>query len=114
MLRSNHHFATGSGAGATEGRSRVSSMQAVPRVLKALRFDPSEVLAEVGVDARLFDDADNLIPDELVGPMLRHCSRAAGAGTSRCASAGTRDSPRSASSGRWPAHPPTSAPRFAC
>jgi hypothetical protein len=55
-------------------------MQAVPRVLKALRFDPSEVLAEVGVDAHLFDDADNLIPDELVGPMLRHCSARTGCG----------------------------------
>jgi hypothetical protein len=54
--------------------------QAVPRVLKALRFDPSEVLAEVGVDARLFDDADNLIPDELVGRMLRHCSARTGCG----------------------------------
>jgi AraC-like DNA-binding protein len=53
-------------------------MQAVPRVLKALRFDPSEVLAEIGVDARLFEDADNLIPDELVGPMLRHCSARTG------------------------------------
>ena len=78
MLRSNHHIATRSGAGATEGRSRVSSMQAVPRVLTALRFDPGEVLAEVGVDAHLFDDADNLIPDELVGRMLRHCSTRTG------------------------------------
>jgi hypothetical protein len=48
-------------------------MQAVPRVLKALRFDPREVLAEAGVDARLFEDADNLIRDELVGRLLRHC-----------------------------------------
>ncbi len=78
MQRSDHLIATGAGAGATEGRSRVSSMQAVPRVLRALRFDPSEVLAEIGVDARLLDDADNLIPDELVGRMLRHCSARTG------------------------------------
>jgi len=74
MQRSNPQLANGSGAGATEGRSRISSMQAVPRVLKALRFDPGEVLAEVGIDARLFEDADNLIRDDLVGPMLCHCA----------------------------------------
>jgi AraC-like DNA-binding protein len=64
---------TGAGAGATEGSSRVGGIRAIPLVLAELGFDPAAVLAEVGVDARLFDDPNNLIRDALIGQALVHC-----------------------------------------
>lgn len=72
--RSDPRFSIRAGAGATEGMSRISAMNAVPFVLESLRFDPVEVLGEVGLDARLFEDSNNLIADERVGPMLVHCA----------------------------------------
>jgi AraC-like DNA-binding protein len=64
---------TDAGAGATEGSSRVGGIRAIPLVLAELGFDPAAVLAEVGVDARLFDDPNNLIRDALIGQALVHC-----------------------------------------
>jgi AraC-like DNA-binding protein len=61
------------GAGATEGSSRVGGIRAIPLVLAELGFDPAAVLAEVGVDARLFDDPNNLILDALIGQALVRC-----------------------------------------
>jgi len=66
-------FITDAGAGATEGSSRVGGIRAIPLVLEELGFDPAEVLAEVGVDARLFEDPNNLIRDVLIGQALVHC-----------------------------------------
>jgi AraC-like DNA-binding protein len=68
-----HRLITDAGAGAIEGSSRVGGIQAIPLVLEELGFDPTEVLAEVGVDARLFDDPNNLIRDALIGQALVHC-----------------------------------------
>ncbi len=66
------------GAGATEGMSRVGGVQAVPRVLEELEFDPAATLAHVGVDARLFADPNNLIHNALIGRMLDHCAARTG------------------------------------
>jgi AraC-like DNA-binding protein len=76
--RSDPRFLIHAGAGATEGTSRISTMYAVPLVLESLRVDPGEVLGEVGLDAQLFEDTNNLIPDERVGPMLLHCAARTG------------------------------------
>ena len=61
------------GAGATEGVSRISAMAAIPLVLDEMGFVASEVLAEAGVDARLFSNPNNLIRDELVASLLSRC-----------------------------------------
>lgn len=74
MPRSRHDRLAAAGAGAEEGQSRTGAMQAIPRVLEELRLDPAEVLGEVGVDAGLFADPDNLIQDALVGRALGHCA----------------------------------------
>ncbi len=66
------------GVSATEGRSRISAMHAIPRVLDALRLDPDAVLADVGVETRIFEDLDNLIRDDVVGRMLMHCAARSG------------------------------------
>jgi AraC-like DNA-binding protein len=76
--RPDPRFAIRSGAGAADGRSRVSGMSPVPTVLESMGLDPAEVLGEIGLDARLFEDPNNLIRDELVGPMLMHCTQRTG------------------------------------
>ena len=44
-----------------ENTLRIGASQAIPVVLRSLGFDPAEVLSEVGVDLKVFDDADNRI-----------------------------------------------------
>ena len=73
MDRPDQRVVIDAGAGATEGMSRVGGVQAVPRVLEELEFDPAATLAHVGVDARLFADPNNLIRNALIGRMLDHC-----------------------------------------
>jgi AraC-like DNA-binding protein len=45
----------------------------IPAVLRSLGADPDEVLAEVGVDPRLFDDPTNSISYVTVGRLVSHC-----------------------------------------
>lgn len=78
MERPDPRFSIRAGAGATEGMSRISAMSAVPFVLESLHVDPAEVLGEIGLDAKLFEDSNNLIADEQVGPMLVHCAERTG------------------------------------
>ena len=52
---------------------RVGGAFAIPEVLRQLGADPATVLAEVGVDVRLFDDPDNLIPYAKRARLLEHC-----------------------------------------
>lgn len=45
-----------------EATVRIGGVQAIVDVLRTLGVDPSEVLNEAGIDPRLLDDADNVIP----------------------------------------------------
>jgi AraC-like DNA-binding protein len=53
---------------------RIGSTIGVPEVLRDLGADPSEVLAEIGIDLSLFDDPNNLISFVARGHMIAHCS----------------------------------------
>ncbi len=52
---------------------RIGGMLAIPAVLRQLESDPDQVLAEARVDAKLFDDPENLIPYLSRGRLLKHC-----------------------------------------
>jgi AraC-like DNA-binding protein len=52
---------------------RIGGSAALPAVLSQLGFDPTQVVAEAGVDPALFDDIDNLISFVARGRLLGHC-----------------------------------------
>ncbi|MCM8626052.1 AraC family transcriptional regulator [Accumulibacter sp.] len=54
-----------------EGAVRTGGAIAIPAVLADLGSEPAAVFAEAGVDLRLFDDPDNLIPFAALGRLLR-------------------------------------------
>jgi len=54
---------------------RIGATIGVPQVLLKLGVDPSEVLAEVGIDISLFDNPDNRISYAARGRMMAHCSQ---------------------------------------
>ncbi len=56
-----------------ENTLRIGASQAIPAVLRSLGFDPAEVLSEVGVDLKVFDDADNRISFATRGRLVAHC-----------------------------------------
>jgi AraC-like DNA-binding protein len=56
-----------------ENTLRVGTTQAIPAVLRSLGFDPAEVLSEVGVDLKVYDDADNRMSFATRGRLLAHC-----------------------------------------
>jgi AraC-like DNA-binding protein len=56
-----------------EGTVRIGGLSSVPAVLRNLGADPAEVLAEVGLDLRLFDDPDNVISFAARGRLFKHC-----------------------------------------
>ena len=56
-----------------ENTLRIGTSQAIPAVLRSLGFDPAEVLSEVGVDLKVFDDADNRISFATRGRLVAHC-----------------------------------------
>jgi AraC-like DNA-binding protein len=58
---------------AGEARVRVGGMISIPAVLQGLGFDPGPVLAEAGVDGRLFDDPENQISYLSRGHLLDIC-----------------------------------------
>ena len=53
---------------------RIGPICAVPDVLVSLGHDPAEVLGEIGIDPRMFDDPDNLISYTARGRILGHCA----------------------------------------
>lgn len=52
---------------------RVGAALAIPAVLERLGADPAKVLAQAGVDIRVFDDPDNLIGFAERSQLIRHC-----------------------------------------
>ena len=57
----------------SEGMVRVGPVGATPEVLKALGWDPSEVLAETGIDLQIFEDPDNLLSFSSRAHLLAVC-----------------------------------------
>ena len=59
-----------------QGKSalRIGATIGVPDVLRTLGEDPSEVLAEVGIDLSLFDNPNNQISYLARGRMMAHCA----------------------------------------
>ena len=55
------------------GTLRVGGALTIISTLKVLGQDPEQVMAEAGVNARLFDDPDNLITYSLRGRLMKHC-----------------------------------------
>jgi len=55
------------------GTLRVGGALTIISTLKILGQDPEQVMAEAGVNARLFDDPDNLITYSLRGRLMKHC-----------------------------------------
>lgn len=53
---------------------RIGATIGVPEVLENLGADPSEVLAEVGIDLSLFDNPNNQITYLARGRMMAHCA----------------------------------------
>jgi len=54
---------------------RIGATIGVPEVLRSLGEDPTEVLAEVGVDLELFDNPNNQISYLARGRLVEHCAR---------------------------------------
>ncbi len=56
-----------------DGSARVGPILGIPVVLREMGLDLTEMAARAGVDAGLFDDADNTIPFESMGRLFREC-----------------------------------------
>jgi len=52
---------------------RVGPLLSIPSLLREHELDPSLVLAQVGLDVRLFDDAENRVSFDDLGRLLRTC-----------------------------------------
>ena len=52
---------------------RIGATMALPAVLRSLGADPARMLAEVGLDAKLFDDPDNRISYVARNHLIAHC-----------------------------------------
>jgi AraC-like DNA-binding protein len=63
---------------AKDATVRIGPVLAVPAVLESLGADPAAVLAEAGLDAKLFDDPDNLIGYAARGRLLGCCVASTG------------------------------------
>jgi AraC-like DNA-binding protein len=57
---------------------RIGGLAAVPTVLRELGADPAKILAELGLNLKLFDDPDNLIAFETRGRLIAHCAARTG------------------------------------
>ena len=57
---------------------RISSVLAIPEVLRRLGADPAAVLAELGLDPALFDSPDNRISQAARSRLLAHCAARTG------------------------------------
>ncbi len=61
------------------GTVRIGTIAAIPKVLRQLGFSPAGVFAEIGFDASLLDDPDNVIPYASRNQLIQHC-----VSTTRC------------------------------
>jgi AraC-like DNA-binding protein len=61
-----------------EATVRIGATLAIPAVLRDLGADPALVLAEAGVDLKLFDDPDNRIPFAARSHLVAHCAARTG------------------------------------
>lgn len=59
---------------ATKSLLRIGATIGVPEVLSTLGVDPSEILAEAGIDLSLFDSPNNQISYLARGRMMAHCA----------------------------------------
>jgi AraC-like DNA-binding protein len=59
--------------GFVEGTVHVGPLLPVPALLQEMGVDADELLATVGVEPRLLDDADNLMKFETAGRLMRAC-----------------------------------------
>jgi AraC-like DNA-binding protein len=57
-----------------EATVRVSTIMALPAVVRKLGANPAELLEELGLTLDLFDDPDNLISLAARGHLLEHCA----------------------------------------
>lgn len=53
---------------------RVSTLHGLPEVLRELGQNPSQVIADLGLDPELFDQRDNRISLRARGKLLNHCA----------------------------------------
>jgi len=56
-----------------EGHLRIGGPLAIPEVLLRFGVDPGEVLANVGLDARLFSDPEHPVPFTVLGRLISVC-----------------------------------------
>lgn len=56
-----------------EGMLRVSILTNLPPLLSEMGHDPGQLLGEVGLDAGLLADPENILPFQVVGRLLSHC-----------------------------------------
>lgn len=59
---------------AAQSKLRIGATIGVPEVLRELGFDPSEVLAETGIELSLFDNPNNEISYLARGRMMAYCA----------------------------------------
>jgi AraC-like DNA-binding protein len=60
------------------GAVRIGTSLGVPIVLRRFGADPTQVLAEVGLDLKLFEDPDNQLSFAARGHLLAHCAERLG------------------------------------
>lgn len=56
-----------------DGMMRVSILTEVPPLLREMGHDPERLLGELGLDAVLLADPENILPFRVVGNLLGHC-----------------------------------------
>jgi hypothetical protein len=56
------------------GYTTLGAAKGIYAPLTELGADPEQVIAEAGVDPRLFDDPDNLISAAALGGLVLHCA----------------------------------------
>jgi hypothetical protein len=61
------------GMATREGTVRIGGTMAISAVLRSLGADPAEVLAEAGLDLKLFDDPDNSISHATRSRLISLC-----------------------------------------
>lgn len=61
-----------------EATVRVGVATAIPEILRSLGADPAAVAADAGLDPKVFDDPDSLVPYAARGRLLRQCVASTG------------------------------------
>ena len=69
---------TGGTGGVPEGQQRVGVLAEAPKLLKELGADPAEVAASVGIDVRVLDDPENMIPFTVAARLLQKAAARTG------------------------------------